>query len=156
MGGGDGLLPTCRPADLPLVVSRLKRTVVGPTIVIGFPPGVHMAQIKERDALVAVDQGAVELDVVLNIGALRPGPLGHVYSPRGAEAGEIAIMRRVVGDRVGVKAAGGARTLNVMLAMLAAGGVSSRGHSHGRDRDGVAGPRLGVGHGCGVGLASRR
>jgi deoxyribose-phosphate aldolase len=30
-------------------------------------------------------------------------------------------MRRVVGDRVGVKAAGGVRTLDAMLAMLAAG-----------------------------------
>ncbi|MGD0862717.1 MAG: deoxyribose-phosphate aldolase [Candidatus Limnocylindrales bacterium] len=161
----------CRPADLPLVVSRLRRTVVGPTTVIGFPHGAHMPNIKEREALVAVDQGAVELDVVVNIGALRGGDLGYVrdelaslvyavsptpvkviletayltpeqveagcrvavearasfvkngtgYSPRGAEAGEIALMRRVVGDRVGVKAAGGVRTLDAMLAMLAAG-----------------------------------
>jgi deoxyribose-phosphate aldolase len=161
----------CRPADLPLVVSRLRRTVVGPTTVIGFPHGAHMPKIKEREALVAVDQGAVELDVVMNIGALRSGDLGYVrdelaalvyvvastpvkviletayltpeqveaacrvavearaafvkngtgYSPRGAEAGEIALMRRVVGDRVGVKAAGGVRSLDAMLAMLAAG-----------------------------------
>ena len=161
----------CRPADLPLVASKLRRTVVGPTTVIGFPHGAHMSQIKEREALVAIDQGAVELDVVINIGALRGGDLGYVrdelaalvyavgptpvkviletayltpeqveagcrialearaafvkngtgYSPRGAEAGEIALMRRVVGDRVGVKAAGGVRTLDAMLAMLAAG-----------------------------------
>ena len=161
----------CRPADLPLVVSRLRRTVVGPTTVIGFPHGAHMSQIKEREALVAVDQGAVELDVVINIGALCGGDLGYVrdelsalvyavgptpvkviletayltpeqveagcrlalearaafvkngtgYSPRGAEPGEIALMRRVVGSRVGVKAAGGIRTLDAMLAMLAAG-----------------------------------
>ena len=161
----------CRPADLPLVVSRLRRTVVGPTTVIGFPHGANMPNTKEREALVAVDQGAVELDVVINIGALRGGDLGYVrdelaglvyavaptpvkviletayltpeqveagcriaiearaafvkngtgYSPRGAEVGEIALMRRVVGDRVGVKAAGGVRTLGAMLAMLAAG-----------------------------------
>ena len=161
----------CRPADLPLVVSKLRRTPVGPTTVIGFPHGAHMPNIKEREALVAVDQGAVELDVVINIGALRGGDLGYVrdelssliyavsptpvkviletayltpeqveagcllalesrasfvkngtgYSPRGAEAGEIALMRRVVGDRVGVKAAGGIRTLDAMLSMLAAG-----------------------------------
>ena len=43
----------CRPADLPLVVSRLRRTVVGPTTVIGFPHGAHMPNIKEREALVA-------------------------------------------------------------------------------------------------------
>jgi deoxyribose-phosphate aldolase len=161
----------CRPADLAFVVSRLRRSLVGPTTVIGFPHGAHMSNIKEREALVAVEQGAVELDVVINIGALRGGDLGYVrdelagliyavaptpvkviletaylspeqveagcrvavearaafvkngtgYSPRGAEAGEIALMRRVVGDRVGVKAAGGVRMLDAMLTMLAAG-----------------------------------
>jgi deoxyribose-phosphate aldolase len=161
----------CRPADLAFVVSRLRRSLVGATTVIGFPHGAHMSNIKEREALVAVEQGAVELDVVINIGALRGGDLGYVrdelagliyavaptpvkviletaylspeqveagcrvavearaafvkngtgYSPRGAEPGEIALMRRVVGDRTGVKAAGGIRTLDAMLAMLAAG-----------------------------------
>ncbi len=161
----------CRPADLPLVVKRLRRTLVGPTTVIGFPHGAHVSPIKQREALVAVDQGAVELDVVANIGALRDDDLGYArdelasivyavaptpvkviietayltpeqveaacgvvlearaafvkngtgYSPRGAEVGEIALMRRVVGNNVGVKAAGGVRTLDAMLAMLAAG-----------------------------------
>jgi deoxyribose-phosphate aldolase len=161
----------CRPADLALVVGRLRKSNVGPTTVIGFPHGAHVSQIKEREALVAVDQGAVELDVVINIGALRGGDLGYVrdelaglvyavsptpvkviletayltpqqveagcrvavearaafvkngtgYSPRGAEMGEIALMRRVVGDGVGVKAAGGVRTLDALLGMLAAG-----------------------------------
>jgi deoxyribose-phosphate aldolase len=161
----------CRPADLELVVRKLRGTPVGPTTVIGFPHGAHLSAIKEREALAAVDQGAVELDVVVNIGALRGGDLRYVrdelaslayavapttvkviletayltpeqveagcravvearahfvkngtgYSPRGAEAGEIALMRRVVGPTVGVKAAGGVRTLDQMLAMLAAG-----------------------------------
>jgi deoxyribose-phosphate aldolase len=161
----------CRPADLELVVKRLRGTGVGPTTVIGFPHGAHTSQIKEREALLAMDQGAVEMDVVVNIGALRGGDLRFVrdelagicyavaptpvkviletayltpeqveagcrvvveargafvkngtgYSPRGAEAGEIALMRRVVGDSIGVKAAGGVRTLDAMLGMLAAG-----------------------------------
>jgi deoxyribose-phosphate aldolase len=161
----------CRPADLELVVKRLRGSDVGPTTVIGFPHGAHMSGIKEREALVAVDQGAVELDVVANIGALRGGDLGYVrdelaslcyavapvpvkviletayltpeqvvagcrtvveargqfvkngtgYSPRGAEAGEIALMRHTVGNNVGVKAAGGVRTLDALLSMLAAG-----------------------------------
>lgn len=161
----------CRPADLPFVVTRLRRSNVGPTTVIGFPHGGHTSNIKEREALVAVDQGAVELDVVINVGALRSGDLGYVrdelagliyavaptpvkviletayltpeqveagcrvavearaafvkngtgFSPRGAEVGEIALMRRTVGDAVGVKAAHGVRTLDAMLAMLAAG-----------------------------------
>jgi deoxyribose-phosphate aldolase len=161
----------CRPADLDLVVKRLRGTDVGPTTVIGFPHGAHTSQIKEREALVAIESGAVELDVVINIGALRGGDLGYVrdelaslcyavaptpvkviletayltpeqveagcrvvveargafvknatgYSPRGAEPGEIALMRRVVGNSVGVKAAGGVRTLDALLSMLVAG-----------------------------------
>ena len=161
----------CRPADLPLVVTRLRRTSIGATTVIGFPHGGHLPQIKEREALVAVDQGAVELEVVMNIGALRGGELGYVrdelaslvyavaptpvkvivetayltpeeveaacrtavearavfvtsgteYSRRGAEPADIGRMRRVVGESVGVKAAGGIRTLDAMLEMLMAG-----------------------------------
>ena len=161
----------CRPADLDLVVKRLRGTDVGPPTVIGFPHGAHTSQIKEREALVAIESGAVELDVVINIGALRGGDLGYVrdelaslcyavaptpvkviletayltpeqveagcrvvveargafvknatgYSPRGAEPGEIALMRRVVGNSVGVKAAGGVRTLDALLSMLVAG-----------------------------------
>jgi deoxyribose-phosphate aldolase len=161
----------CRPADLPLVVARLRRTVVSASTVIGFPHGSNAAHIKKREAMAAVDSGAVELDVVLNFGALRSGDFGLVrdelsdlvyaiapvpvkviletayltpeqveagcriavearaafvkngtgFSPRGAEAGEIALMRRTVGDNVGVKAAGGVRTLDAVLSMLAAG-----------------------------------
>jgi deoxyribose-phosphate aldolase len=161
----------CRPADLLLVASRLRRTAVSPTTVVGFPHGSQLPQIKKREALVAVEQGAIELDVVINVGALRSGDDGYLrdeladliyavaptpvkviletaylepvqveagcriavearaafvkngtgFSPRGAEPDEIALMRRVVGDHVGVKAAGGVRTLDRMLAMLAAG-----------------------------------
>ena len=161
----------CRPADLSLVVGRLRKTPVSASTVIGFPHGSNLPQIKKREAMVAVEQGAVEIDLVLNIGALRSGDRGYIcdelsdliyqiaptpvkviietayltpeqvedgcrvavearaafvkngtgFSPRGAEASEIALMRRVVGDRVGVKAAGGVRTLDAMLAMIAAG-----------------------------------
>ncbi len=161
----------CRPGDLELVVAGLRETDIGPTTVIGFPHGAHVTEIKKREAQLAVEQGAVELDVVLNIGALRGGETGRVrdelaeicaavapttvkviletayltpaqvetacrlsveagaafvkngtgYSPRGAEPDEIALMRRTVGNGVGVKAAGGARTLDQVLALIAAG-----------------------------------
>ena len=68
----------CRPADLPLVVSRLRRTVVTACTVIGFPHGSHASSIKKREAMAAADQGAVELDVVLNFAALLSGDLGYV------------------------------------------------------------------------------
>src|SRR5664279_2507818 len=68
----------CRPADLPLVISRLRRTVVTACTVIGFPHGSHGSSIKKREAMAAADQGAVELDVVLNFAALLSGDLGYV------------------------------------------------------------------------------
>jgi deoxyribose-phosphate aldolase len=161
----------CRPADLPMVVSRLRRSVVSACTVIGFPHGTNAASIKKREAMAAVDAGAVELDVVINFSALRSGDFGVVrdelsdlvyavapvpvkmiletgylapeqvemacrislearasfvkngtgFSPRGADPEEIAMMRRIVGDNVGVKASGGIRTLDRVLAMLAAG-----------------------------------
>src|SRR5664280_2231491 len=169
--GVDVAIVCCRPADLPMVVSRLRRAPVSACTVIGFPHGTNAPSIKKREAMAAVDAGAVELDVVLNFSALRSGDFGVVrdelsdlvyaiapvpvkviletgyltpeqvemacrislearaafvkngtgFSPRGAEPNEIALMRRVVGDSVGVKAAGGVRTLDAMLAMIAAG-----------------------------------
>jgi deoxyribose-phosphate aldolase len=46
---------------------------------------------------------------------------GTGFSPRGADVLEIALMRQVVGNAVGVKAAGGVRSLDAMLAVLDAG-----------------------------------
>src|ERR1035437_5917872 len=40
----------CRPADLPMVVSRLRRTPVRACTVIGFPHGTNAASIKQREA----------------------------------------------------------------------------------------------------------
>jgi deoxyribose-phosphate aldolase len=161
----------CRPCDLDLAVKRLRGTEVGPTTVVGFPHGSNTSAIKEKEAVAAVDAGAVELDVVANIGRLRANDFGFVrdeignlcyavaptpvkviletayltpeqveagclavveargafvkngtgFSPRGADTAEIALMRRTVGEKVGVKAAHGVRTLDSLLAMLAAG-----------------------------------
>ncbi len=43
------------------------------------------------------------------------------FGPAGATTADIALMRRVVGSELGVKASGGVRNLAVALAMLAAG-----------------------------------
>ena len=43
------------------------------------------------------------------------------FGPGGATAGAVALMRRVVGDEMGVKASGGVRDLEQMKAMVAAG-----------------------------------
>jgi deoxyribose-phosphate aldolase len=43
------------------------------------------------------------------------------FGPGGATAADVALMRRVVGDDMGVKAAGGVRDLDGLKAMVAAG-----------------------------------
>jgi deoxyribose-phosphate aldolase len=43
------------------------------------------------------------------------------FGPGGATAADVALMRRVVGDEMGVKAAGGVRDLEGLKAMVAAG-----------------------------------
>src|SRR6476660_6538300 len=43
------------------------------------------------------------------------------FGPSGASAADVALMRRVVGAEMGVKAAGGVRDLEGMKAMIAAG-----------------------------------
>ena len=43
------------------------------------------------------------------------------FGPGGATVADVMLMRRVVGDDMGVKAAGGVRDLDQMKAMVAAG-----------------------------------
>ena len=43
------------------------------------------------------------------------------FGPGGATAADVALMRRVVGEEMGVKAAGGVRDLEGLKAMVAAG-----------------------------------
>lgn len=43
------------------------------------------------------------------------------FGPRGASVEDVSVMRQIVGDRAGVKAAGGIRDLETALAMLEAG-----------------------------------
>lgn len=57
--------------NVPFANDILKNTDVGVCSVIGFPFGTSKSEIKAFEALVAVEDGAVELDMVLNIGAMK-------------------------------------------------------------------------------------
>lgn len=59
-----------RPADVPLAVSELEGTGVAVGTVISFPHGDSTTSIKVAEAEKAREDGAVELDMVLNIGWL--------------------------------------------------------------------------------------
>lgn len=59
------------PTNVALAHEILKSNDVNVCSVIGFPFGANKSEIKAFEALVAVEDGAVELDMVMNIGALK-------------------------------------------------------------------------------------
>ena len=151
----------------------LRGTGVGVCTVVGFPLGATPADVKHYETRRVIFDGATEVDMVINIGALKSGDLRTVerdiesvvepcrqcnvaskviieaalltdeekitastlskaagadfvktstgFAAGGATAADVALMRRVVGAEMGVKAAGGVRDLEGLKAMVAAG-----------------------------------
>ena len=141
--------------------------------VVGFPLGATTPDVKHYETRRALFDGAREIDMVINIGALKSGDLRVVerdieavagpcreagaiskviieaalltddekvaactlakaaaadyvktstgFASGGATAADVALMRRVVGEEMGVKAAGGVKDLDALRAMVAAG-----------------------------------
>lgn len=54
--------------------------------VVGFPLGAHRILVKEEEARIALEEGATEIDMVLNIGALIDGELDLVFDDIAAVA----------------------------------------------------------------------
>ncbi|WNC60673.1 deoxyribose-phosphate aldolase [Thermosynechococcus sp. QS41] len=67
------------PVWVKTAVQLLHRTPVKVCTVIGFPSGAHTSATKLYEAQEAVDSGATELDVVLNLGWLKEGNTEAVY-----------------------------------------------------------------------------
>ena len=161
------------PAWVALAARELRGTNVGVCSVVGFPLGATTPDVKQYEARRAIFDGATEIDMVINVGALKSGDLRIVtddirgvvsachaagagskviietalltdeekvtactlakaagadfvktstgFGPGGATAADVALMRRVVGDEMGVKASGGVRDLEQVKAMVAAG-----------------------------------
>jgi deoxyribose-phosphate aldolase len=151
----------------------LRGSGIGVCSVVGFPLGATTPDVKQYETRRAIFDGASEIDMVLNIGALKSGDLRLVeediaavttpcrthgvvskviieaallsdeekvaastltkaagadfvktstgFGPGGATIADVMLMRKVVGDTMGVKAAGGVRDLEQMHAMVAAG-----------------------------------
>ncbi|WP_327110462.1 deoxyribose-phosphate aldolase [Nocardia sp. NBC_01730] len=64
--------------------------------VAGFPSGKHHSLVKGAEARLAVDQGADEVDMVIDIGAARAGDYTAVLA-------DIVTVREAVGDRALLK-----------------------------------------------------
>jgi len=161
------------PAWVATAARALAGSGVGVCSVVGFPLGATTADVKGYETRRAIFDGAREIDMVINVGALKSGDLRVVerdieavaatcrecgalskviieaalltddekitactlakaagadyvktstgFGPGGATAADVALMRRVVGADMGVKAAGGVRDLEGLKAMVAAG-----------------------------------
>ena len=161
------------PTWVALSARLLAGSSVGVCSVVGFPLGATTSDVKGYETQRAIFDGAREIDMVINVGALKSGDLRSVerdieavvgpcracgalskviieaalladdekvtactlakaagadyvktstgFGPGGATSADVALMRRVVGAEMGVKAAGGVRDLEGMQAMIAAG-----------------------------------
>ena len=117
--------------------ASLRDTDVNVCTVIGFPLGANTTQTKVFETGQAIDEGAQEIDMVLNIGELKAGHDDHVradiqavadmthastgFAAGGATVHDVALMRKTVGDKLGVKAAGGIHTYAEAKALIDAG-----------------------------------
>jgi len=164
---------TCRPTD----VARAARLVAGSDVkvgsVVGFPHGDVLTETKVFETRRALEQGAREIDMVINIGALKSGRDADVqadieavvdvahgggaivkvifenayltdgekiracrltegagadfvktstgFATSGATHEDLKLMRANTSPHIQVKAAGGVRTLDALLAVMELG-----------------------------------
>ena len=161
------------PAYVPLASGLLRDAKEKVCVVIGFPLGAVLPEFKAYEALSCINAGASEVDMVINIGALKSEAYGLVlnevqavadiahnqgaltkviletcllshrekiiaclickaagadfvktstgFGTAGATVEDVALMRRVIGMRMGLKAAGGIRSYTDAIAMIKAG-----------------------------------
>ena len=181
----DTCIKTAIDADVkamcirPMDVAYSAKALVGSSVllctVIGFPHGTVTTATKVAETIDAVKHGAIEVDMVMNLGLFASGEYEQVqddiaqavkaakstnpkaevkviletclwseaqvikacelteaagadfvktstgFAASGATTEVISIMRKAVGDRLGVKASGGVRTLDALIDMAEAG-----------------------------------
>lgn len=79
-----------RPRDVRHAVAELAGTGVEVGTVIGFPHGSTSTEAKVAESLAAIEHGAAELDMVLQIGRLRGGRVADVEADIAAVVGAAA------------------------------------------------------------------
>lgn len=78
---------------VPMAAEILKDTGVNVCTVVGFPLGAMSTKAKAYEAKVAVEEGATEVDMVINIGALKSGMYKEVED-------DIRACKEACGDKV--------------------------------------------------------
>ncbi len=161
------------PTWVSLCRELLAETEVAVCTVVGFPLGATLPEVKAYETARAIEHGAREVDMVINIGRLKARDFAYVeediasvvkvahsrgaivkviieaaalteeekvaactvaksagadyvktstgFGPGGATVEDVALMRKVVGPQMGVKAAGGIRTAQAAWEMIRAG-----------------------------------
>lgn len=87
---------TVRPADVSFAVSHLEGTGVPVSTVVGFPHGSSSTATKVFEAERCIADGAIELDMVINIGRMRSGDTDYVQDEIAAivdAASDMAIVK---------------------------------------------------------------
>jgi deoxyribose-phosphate aldolase len=188
------------PTWVAVAARFLRGSGVGVCSVVGFPLGATTPDVKHYEARRAIFDGATEIDMVINVGALKSADLRTVecdissvvdpcrqsrvgskviieaalltdeekvtacalskaagadfvktstgFGPGGATVADVALMRRVVGADMGVKAAGGVRDLEGLEAMVAAGATRVGASAGVRIVQEASGQRSGAGAGA--------
>lgn len=169
-----GFAAVCvNPANVKLAAQLLKGSPVAICAVVGFPLGATSPEVKSYETQQAIEDGATEIDMVINVGALKSRDYELVerdiatvtrtchnnraickviieaalltdaekvkacqlaktagadyvktstgFGPGGATVEDVALMRRAVGPDMGIKAAGGIRSLEAVTQMVTAG-----------------------------------
>ncbi len=66
------------PCHLAMVIEQLQGTSILPELVVGFPCGANTTYVKCKEAEEGLKLGAGDLDMVMNIGALKSGDFKRV------------------------------------------------------------------------------
>ncbi len=75
----NGFETVCvHPCYVSLAKNLLKNTNIGVCTVIGFPLGMNTPKVKSFEAIDAVENGADEIDMVINVGALKDKDYDYV------------------------------------------------------------------------------
>ncbi len=83
------------PSFTPLVAGLLRDTPVSVGSVVGFPLGATLPTIKAFEAMTCLNSGATEIDMVLNVGALKGEAYGMVFN-------DIQIVAQTVHNQRGI------------------------------------------------------
>lgn len=76
-----------------LVAEKLKGSDVDVCTVVGFPLGMSDTRVKAFETKAAIEDGATEIDMVINVGALKDGKYDYVFN-------DIRTLKEVCGDVV--------------------------------------------------------